>query len=464
MSDLSIMIKRLLFPVIIATAAVQIPVQANTVRIIGPSADEQAATVITEPTQRAAADSGPSQANLTRYGPTRSDETLWSIASRNRPNNQVSIYQVIGAIHRANPQAFEQNNIHGLIPGSTLVMPTQAQIRQEDVDSVKRRLEADQRRKASQPTASRSAAPASQPAANTPQAKPTPKPAPTVVAEPLPQPEKAIVQPISQAEAKPEDKAAPEAAKTSKGGIPAKPAALQQQLDASDEQITKLLESNHLLRVRLAEMQHEVSALKEQISHDEVLREQIKSFIQQQKAQLPQAVEPQQTWFDSLIANPWTLAALALIPGFLVAGGLAFFMLRRREDADDVKSLEGPEAQQPAMVPPPAHADGEAAPELPANEAVDMDDLFGGDGESLFDDPENSLFAAETELGADQQPDDSIDILELATDDNDEFEIDSGLTTSSISVRGREQAIGLEDMERALDELDDMEPSLRAKL
>ncbi len=80
---------------------------------------------------------------------------------------------------------------------------------------------------------------------------------------------------------------------------------------------------------------------------------------------------------DSLIANPLALAAVAFIPGSLIAGLLAFFMLRRKkDDADDVKSLDSPE-QKPAMVPPPADSD-DAIPDLALSDDNDLDDLFGG--------------------------------------------------------------------------------------
>nr|WP_240152856.1 FimV/HubP family polar landmark protein [Photobacterium alginatilyticum] len=428
------MIKRILLPVIFASAAFHIPVQANTVRIVGPAADEQPATIV-----ETARNTSTNRASATRYGPTANNETLWSIATRNRPNNQVSVYQVIGAIHRANPQAFEQNNIHGLIPGSVLTIPSLGQIRQENIDSVKRRLAADQRRQSRQTSSS---APSSAPAprVNTP--------APTVVAQPIPKPDVAKEEVVSQAAPKESREASSSSVPQSpKGGIPLKPTALQAQLDASDVQMTKLLESNHLLRVRLAEMQHEVTALKDQISSDEILREQIKGFIQQQKVQQVEPVVVQTSWIDSLIANPWALAAVAFLPGSLIAGALAFFMLRRKKEGDDeVKSLDSPE-QKPAMVPPPE--DDAVNPELPLSDDNDIDDLFGGDDDSLFDDPEKSLFSGEQDREVD-----SIDMLDLSTDSSDEFEIDSGLTPSSISVKGDEQAIGLQDMERALDEME----------
>ncbi|UTV26953.1 FimV/HubP family polar landmark protein [Photobacterium atrarenae] len=444
MSDLSTMIKRFILPVIIAGAAFQIPVQANTVRIVGPSEDD-VRTVQSEPAQSFSS----SQNTINRYGPTGNSETLWSIASRYRPNNQVSVYQVIGAIHRANPMAFEQNNIHGLIPGSVLTMPTLAQIRREDVDSVRRRLEADQRRQV------RQSVPPSSPASR------AASPAPTVVATAQPKPQVAIDEQQIQASPKPATASAPAASETAgevsadKGGIPAKPTALQTQLDASDVQMTKLVESNHLLRVRLAEMQHEVSALKDQITNDERLRKEILDFIQHQKSQPVEPAVAETSWVDDLVANPWALAAAAFVPGALIAGAIAFFMMRRKEDDDEVKALDSPQAQDPA-IPAPSEGEPDAIAALDG-EKSDADDLFAVDDDSLFDDPETSLFGPEHDG---DKPAESDDLLDLSAGGHDDFEIESGLTPSSISVKGDEEAIGLQDMERALDEIEQSsEPS-----
>lgn len=54
------------------------------------------------------------------YGPTNKNETLWSIASQLRPSRNVSVQQTLLAIYRINPQAFDNQNIHELIPGSRL--------------------------------------------------------------------------------------------------------------------------------------------------------------------------------------------------------------------------------------------------------------------------------------------------------------------------------------------------------
>ncbi len=106
------------------------------------------------------------------YGPTGENETLWSIATRFQPND-ATVYQTLGAIFRLNPGAFEDNNIHGLLPGSTLLLPTVEQVRRENSAKVASRLESDKLR-----------APFNQPQQTaTPAAKPT-----ELVSKPAPQP------------------------------------------------------------------------------------------------------------------------------------------------------------------------------------------------------------------------------------------------------------------------------------
>ncbi len=62
------------------------------------------------------------------YGPTVSSDTLWSIASRLRPDASVSIQQMMLALLRANPEAFLDNNINGLKRGQILRMPSPGEI------------------------------------------------------------------------------------------------------------------------------------------------------------------------------------------------------------------------------------------------------------------------------------------------------------------------------------------------
>ncbi|MEZ9335422.1 FimV/HubP family polar landmark protein, partial [Vibrio sp. 10N.286.51.A4] len=101
-------------------------VRADSIRVVGPNGQIQSAPTFSEPLQRAQLNrAGPSRF----YGPTLGSETLWSIASKLRPDNSVSVQQTLLAIYRLNPQAFENQNIHSLLPASNLRVPSLEQAR-----------------------------------------------------------------------------------------------------------------------------------------------------------------------------------------------------------------------------------------------------------------------------------------------------------------------------------------------
>lgn len=58
------------------------------------------------------------------YGPVAKNETLWKIASTNRPSYDVTTQQMMLAIYKENPKAFARNNINALKAGSVLYIPT----------------------------------------------------------------------------------------------------------------------------------------------------------------------------------------------------------------------------------------------------------------------------------------------------------------------------------------------------
>ena len=68
----------------------------------------------------------------TRYGPVRPAETLWSIASRLRPDGSVSVQRMMLAIVEANPNAFLNGNINGLHAGAMLRIPDRDEIGPDD--------------------------------------------------------------------------------------------------------------------------------------------------------------------------------------------------------------------------------------------------------------------------------------------------------------------------------------------
>jgi pilus assembly protein FimV len=79
-------------------------------------------------TARTPASSSPGSYSASSYGPVKRSETLWTIARRVRPDSDVSMEQMMLALQRANPGAFQNNNINNLKAGSTLTIPSRADI------------------------------------------------------------------------------------------------------------------------------------------------------------------------------------------------------------------------------------------------------------------------------------------------------------------------------------------------
>ncbi|MBZ0333619.1 FimV/HubP family polar landmark protein [Marinobacter sp. AL4B] len=79
--------------------------------------------------RQAAVQSAPtSSANADSFGPTGPSDTLWTIAQRMRPNNSVSMQQVMLAIQDKNPKAFIGGNINRLKRGQVLRAPSLSEI------------------------------------------------------------------------------------------------------------------------------------------------------------------------------------------------------------------------------------------------------------------------------------------------------------------------------------------------
>lgn len=97
------------------------------------------------------------QQTAENYGPIQRNENLWSIANRVRPDSSISINQMMIALYRANPEAF-QGNINRLKAGYILRIPQFSEIsaisRSDAFNEAKRHNEAWQsgRRTVSQPS------------------------------------------------------------------------------------------------------------------------------------------------------------------------------------------------------------------------------------------------------------------------------------------------------------------------
>ena len=140
------------------------------------------------------------------YGPTAPQETLWSIATKLRPGPQVSMDQVLLALYRANPQAFDRGSFNGLLKGQTLKVPSQADMQEASAEQAK--VAVDAWRHGSRPaslkknpeTNSSAATPAPAKAAKPVRAKPA-KPVAAEKAESVPPPAPVAAAPVPVAAA-----------------------------------------------------------------------------------------------------------------------------------------------------------------------------------------------------------------------------------------------------------------------
>ncbi|MBW3567633.1 MAG: hypothetical protein KY410_06710, partial [Proteobacteria bacterium] len=103
-------------------------------------AESEVGDIVSIPSLDTEADQAPARAESTypqqtsdTYGPIQRNENLWSIANRLRPDESISINQMMIALYRANPEAF-QGNINRLKAGYVLRIP-----RFDQVSSLSRR-------------------------------------------------------------------------------------------------------------------------------------------------------------------------------------------------------------------------------------------------------------------------------------------------------------------------------------
>jgi pilus assembly protein FimV len=87
-----------------------------------PASGRAAAPPVSAPVARQPSRPAPASSNDGTYGPVQRSETLWAIAERFRPGDQVSMNQMMVAIFEANPQAFN-GNMNELRRGAILRLP-----------------------------------------------------------------------------------------------------------------------------------------------------------------------------------------------------------------------------------------------------------------------------------------------------------------------------------------------------
>ncbi|GMQ45957.1 FimV/HubP family polar landmark protein [Vibrio sp. 10N] len=443
-------LKPLLVTLALAGATTSLSISADTIRLTGPNGEVISAPQYSQPVRQLANDE--SSAPSRYYGPTAQNETLWSIASRFKPAG-ASVQQTIYAFYELNPGQFEKGNIHQLLPGSELRIPSNALINRVDLQEALAVLAAHQN-KLNQPSPVVEAPPRPEPK------KPQPKPTEVVTAPPV-----AKAEPTPAVETSPQP-STPEVS-APKIQAPDVTEALREELSRSESELLSLEERNHQLRLMLSEVQHEVEALKTEVDNEERIRTEVERQLSEEKRKQVEMARLAPSQLDVWLAKPWFVALLAFVPALLL-GLLVMALLRsrkRRNDEPAKQQLTDSQTETTDKSDMAAAAAGGGAAMAAAAVASEEDDLFsddllaGLDDETEQSDNEesdaNDVFADLDEADFDFNLDDEDDPF-ASIDDDGELDIgvvDLDTSNNGISVKDGEKALGLEEMERALNDV-----------
>ncbi|EHU5173859.1 AAA family ATPase [Vibrio parahaemolyticus] len=437
--------KRLLAALVLMSATqTSSVVQAEGIRLVGPSGEVQSSPSYAEEIERALP-TPPENTQPSRFfGPTGENQTLWSIASELRPSRNVSVQQTLLAIYRINPQAFDNQNIHELIPGRRLRVPSLEQVRSATTEQAVAIMKAHELR-LKQPKPEKPAPVKQIEVKPKPVAEPT-APKPPVVTPPKPEP----VKPVETTANVPPVSTSPQGEKQVSD--------LKDKLQGSQSELESLEEKNHRLRLMLSQVQSEVETLKSELNDEERIRSEVEKLLAEERQRVAEQQRMQPSTMDKILSNGWLVGLAALIPGALLAL-LVVMLLGRRSKSKEEEAAQ----QQTQDIDPLAAPIGLAAADQLDDELSLDDDLFGDDdSEPLLEQDEKAeleedVFANldDEELDFNLEGDDGEDPFAGIGDDGD---LDVGFdefdsSTSGIQVNGDEKALGLEEMERALDEV-----------
>ncbi|MEG7570559.1 aspartate-semialdehyde dehydrogenase [Vibrio cholerae] len=420
--------QRLLLPVAVMVVTQTSFVSAESIRLVGPDGQVQPTPQYSENIVRNSANNEPGRF----FGPTSANQTLWSIASQLRPSSSVTVQQTLLAIYQLNPQAFENQNIHTLIPGSTLRVPSLAQISRNSTQDAVNIMASHQAKLNQTP--------------DTP-VRPVAPPRPAPVATPK-------VEAVAQTPPQVTPTTAPQEKAPTELKTPAKPS------QSTDAEVMALEEKNHTLRLMLSQVQSEVSTLKEELGDENRIRSEVERLLEEERRKAEEASRLAPSALDNLLSNGWLVALLALIPGLLIAI-VVLLLLNRRSSAQQ----ENP-TQNNITSEMPTAAPVTLGPEQTEDISDDLlldDDLFSttddkeeNDAEKAFSD-EDDVFADlnETDLDFNLDGQDSDDLFVGIDDDGDlDTEFDAlNESANGISVNADDKALGLEEMERALNDV-----------
>jgi pilus assembly protein FimV len=246
-------------------------------------------------------------------GPIKPTDTLWRIAAKVRPDNSVTIYQVMQALYNKNPQSFLDQNLNHMQYGAYLKIPTLAEINSVSPQLAKQRSEQDDKLWTQKKNGT-----LTQAQINTAQTQVTQ--ARKVDVEDA---KKAIQQELN-------------AIKTDQGN---KLVELQQQFKSSVSNVEEILVENSKLKQQLSGISKELDNLRQQLGQDSEIQQQLKELIVKQNEIIAQQKEKQAAQqasgsFADLLSNPLVLILLMTIPGLLIIFAVVMFLRKRANNTE----------------------------------------------------------------------------------------------------------------------------------
>ncbi|XOV88374.1 MAG: FimV/HubP family polar landmark protein [Pseudomonadota bacterium] len=274
------------------------------------------------------------------YGMTGPGDTLWTIAAKVRPNNSVSVQQMMLALQRANPDAFISNNINLLKAGHVLRIPSAAEINEETFASAVRAVreqnrdfeayrggqvaQLDATRRGGDTTSSGRGSSADGEL--------------RLLAS-----DAGRTGPTSSGQA-------------GAGEDSARTEALQNELAVAREDLDRARRASSEMNVRLDDLQDQIETLNEIVKLKDDQLAALRAEVQRMQAAAAAApaaeTAPAAPAGGSLLGNPLVLGALALLLVGGAAGGMIFMRRRKQQESESSDDFSTMAEAQPAYTEP----------------------------------------------------------------------------------------------------------------
>ncbi|WP_286262656.1 FimV/HubP family polar landmark protein [Thalassotalea atypica] len=356
-----------------------------------------------------------------RYGPINSNDTLWKIATKVRPSEKVSIYQVMQALYELNPQAFANNNINHLIDGKHLVIPTLADVRVVDENQARKKSQDDAKAWQSVDKTSTE------------------------------EPKKIVEKSASQKDLEEAKVEINEQLQTIDNEQKGRLETIQRDVLDSIDGLQAILRENEALKKRLGDFNEQLGTMQSEVAKGQEVKRDMDDMLALQRELLAKVEERERQLLlekeRAFTSSIWFKILLGTIPTLLILS-VVMFILRKKKQPETVTNNEIAEVATPEA----------AKTEVKdIDEPLTLDDELSLDGELSLDD-ELALDLGEDEGSSGLFADDLDDELDDELSDDDVIHLDDALDDlddlDDLEDISLDENIG-DDLD-SLDELDDV--------